>query len=165
MGLLLKAMIVVNLSTEGDVANGTRGTITAIILDPREQRSEPDEEGAIRLVYPPAMILFEPDGGSQIPSAFVDGRVQHAINIPKEQIPLTPCATNFTVTMPDGSKLSIGRRQYALTGGYAFIDIKSQGQTIELTLETRLQAKYHLSAYVALLRSRGRDHTFAKRLQ
>ena len=63
MGLLLKAMIVVNLSTEGDVANGTRGTITAIILDPREQRSEPDEEGAIRLMYPPAMILFEPDGG------------------------------------------------------------------------------------------------------
>jgi len=60
-------MIVVNLSTEGDIANGTQGTITAIILDPREQRSEPNEEGAIRLMYPPAMILFEPDGGSQIP--------------------------------------------------------------------------------------------------
>ena len=156
----MKAMIVVNLSTEGDVANGTRGTITAIILDPREQRSEPDEEGAIRLMYPPAMILFEPDGGSQISSAFVDARVQHGINIPKGQIPLTPCATNFTVTMPDGTKLSIGRRQYALTGGYAFTDIKSQGQTIEYLIvdlrNTPTGKISPFSAYVALSRSRGR---------
>jgi ATP-dependent exoDNAse (exonuclease V) alpha subunit len=156
----MKAMILANLSTEADVANGTRGTIKGIILDPREERSEPDEDGAIRLTFPPALILFEPDGGSQISSAFVDKRERHSINIPEGQIPLTPCVANFTVTMRDGSKLSVGRQQYALTGGYAFTDIKSQGQTIEVLVvdlrNTPTGKISPFSAYVALSRSRGR---------
>lgn len=58
----------------------------------------------------------------------------NGIPVPPGQIPLTPCTVNFTVIMPDGTKVSVGRRQCALTGGYAFTDIKSQGQTIEVLI-------------------------------
>ena len=157
----MKAMILFNLSTEADVANGTRGTITDIILDPREGPLVPDEEEAVKLTYPPALVMFEPDGGSQVSSSFQDKRQHHAIQVPNGQIPLTPCIVNFTVIMPDGTKISIGRRQYALTGGYAFTDIKSQGQTIEVLvadLRNTLTGKISLfSAYVTLSRSRGRQ--------
>jgi hypothetical protein len=161
MAIGMKAMILVNLSTEGDVANGTRGTITDIILDPREGPLEPDDEDAIRLAYPPAVILFQPDGGSQISSAFQDTREQHGIRVPDGQIPLTPCTVDFTVIMPDGRKVTISRRQYALTGGYAFTDIKSQGQTIEVVVadlrNTPTGKISPFSTYVTLSRSRGRD--------
>ena len=64
------------------------------------------------------------------------------------------------VTMPDGSKLSIRQQQYALTGGYAFTDIKSQGQTIKyLIIDLRNTPTGKISpfsAYIALLQSRGR---------
>ena len=70
----MKAMIKVNVSTEGEVANGTRSIIRDIILDPREEAVEPDDEGTIQLKYPPALIMFEPDGGSQISLVFIDKR-------------------------------------------------------------------------------------------
>jgi len=48
----MKAMIVMNISTEANIANGTRGVIKDIILDPREQATLPNEDGAICLKYP-----------------------------------------------------------------------------------------------------------------
>jgi hypothetical protein len=157
----MKVMIVFNLSTEADIANDTRGTITDIILDPREDALEPDNEGAVKLTYPPALILFKPESGTEISSAFIDKRTRHTITIPKGQIPLTPCTVTFPVFMPDGSKITISRRQYALTGGYAFTDIKSQGQTIEVLVadlrDTPTGKISSFSAYVTLSRSRGRD--------
>ena len=157
----MKAMIVFNLSTEADVANGTRGRITDIILDPREGCLEADEEDTIKLRYPPALIMFEPVGGSDISSAFGDKREMHAIKIPKGQIPLTPCIVTFTLKMSDGSKVTVIRRQYAVTGGYAFTDFKSQGQTIDTLIadlrDTPTGKISSFSAYVTLSRSRGRD--------
>jgi hypothetical protein len=44
------------------LANGTRGTIPNIIIDMRETITEPDEDGTIKLKYPPSLILFEPEG-------------------------------------------------------------------------------------------------------
>ena len=156
----MKAMILVNISTEGEIANGTRGTIRDIILNPREIIPEPEDDGTMRLKYPPAMILFEPDGGSQISSAFVDDREQGAIKIPTGQVPITPFMVNFVIIKQDGSKITVVRRQYALTGGYAFTDIKSQGQTIEVVIidlrNTPSGKISPFSVYVALSRSRGR---------
>jgi len=57
----MRVMVTLNLSTERDLANGTRGTIEDIVLDPREMLKDPDEDGAIHLDYPPAVILFRPD--------------------------------------------------------------------------------------------------------
>lgn len=86
----MKAMILVNLSTEGEVANSTRGTIHNIILDPRETTGEPGDDGSIRLTYPPALIMFEPEGGSQVSSAFVDKREKGTITVPTGQVPISP---------------------------------------------------------------------------
>jgi hypothetical protein len=58
MAIGMKAMVLLNVATEADIANGTRGVIHDIILDQREEVSEPDEEGKIQLKYPSAMILL-----------------------------------------------------------------------------------------------------------
>jgi len=156
----MKVMICFNLSTEADIANSTRGTVRDIILDPREEVLEVNDDDSVKLKYPPAMILFEPDGGSQI-SAFVDRRTSHSITIPNGQIPITPYTVTFGITLNDGSKFTISRTQYAVTGGYAFTDIKAQGQTMgPILIDLRTPPTGQISpfsAYVALSRSRGRD--------
>jgi hypothetical protein len=43
----------------GDLANGTRGEIIDIVLDPRETDDE-DGDGRVFLRYPPAMVMFKP---------------------------------------------------------------------------------------------------------
>jgi len=157
----MKAMVLANISTEGEVANGTRGTIRDIILDPREAIPEPEDDGSMKLNYPPALILFEPDKKSQISSAFTDDREDGAIKIPMGQVPLTPFTVHFVIIMPNGSKITVVRRQYALTGGYAFTDIKAQGQTIEVVVidlrDTPTGRISPFSVYVALSRSKGRE--------
>jgi len=157
----MKAMILANISTEGEVANGTRGTISDIILDPREDFDDIEEDGTIKLRYPPATIIFQPEGSSDISAAFVDERVSGNMKLGKGQVPISPCKATFTVIMADGSKVSIHRRQYAITGGYAFTDFKSQAQTIKtviVDLRDPPTGKISpFSAYVTLSRSRGRD--------
>jgi hypothetical protein len=157
----MKAMIKYNISTEGDVANGTRGTIEEIILDPREDALNTDEDGAIMLKYPPAVILFKADGACDISSAFEDNRRSKSITVEKGLVPICPSTAEFTITMPNGTSFRISRHQYALTGGYAFTDFKSQGQSIDPVLvDIRNPPTGKLSpfsAYVALSRSKGRD--------
>ncbi|KAM6503306.1 hypothetical protein JOM56_000249, partial [Amanita muscaria] len=58
----MKAMVVLNLSTEKEIANGTRGIIEDIILDP----NEPDEpairdDGTVLLTLPPLAVIFRPE--------------------------------------------------------------------------------------------------------
>ncbi|KAJ7431847.1 hypothetical protein B0H11DRAFT_1941243 [Mycena galericulata] len=61
----MRAMVLVNIATEADLANGTRGEIVDIKLDPREPKEVTidEETGATMLKYPPAVILFKPDNG------------------------------------------------------------------------------------------------------
>ena len=63
--------------------------------------------------------------------------------------------------MPDGTRVTVVRRQFAMIRGYAFTDIKAQGQTIEVVIidlrNTPSGKITPFSAYVALSRSRGRD--------
>jgi len=154
-------MVLANILTEGEVANGMRGTIRDIILDPREAIPEPEDDGSMKFNYPPALILFEPDKKSQISSAFTDDREDGAIKIPMGQVPLTPFTVHFVIIMPNGSKITVVRRQYALTGGYAFTDIKAQGRTIEVVVidlrDTPTGRISPFSVYVALSRSKGRE--------
>ena len=145
----MKVMVVMNLATEADIANGTRGTITSIILDPREKPEE-KEDGTIVLKYPPAGIIFKPDGKCNVKFQGLEPGL----------VPIVPSKTTFTVET-NGKTYSITRRQLALTPGYAFTDYKSQGQTIEyVIIDIRQPPTGRLSpfnAYVALSRSRGRD--------
>ena len=53
-------MVTMNISTDADLANGTRGVVTNIILDHEEQLEESKiDEGIVTLAYPPAMITFK----------------------------------------------------------------------------------------------------------
>lgn len=147
----MKVMVILNIATEGDVANGTRGIIEDIILDPRERLSKPDEEGKIWLEYPPAVVLFKPD---ICPFERFDG-------LPVGIIPISLSSRPFQVTTRNNKKHSLRRRRLAVTPAYAFTDFKSQGQTIEHVIVDLAKPPSGdltpFTAYVALSRSRGRD--------
>lgn len=151
MAIGMKAMVLLNIATEADVANGTRGGIQDIILDEREDPLTTDDEGTITLKYPPAMLLFRPDKKSRLKFT----------GLPPGIIPLTPSIAPFAVVGRSGKKFKISRSQYAMTAGYAFTDYKSQGQTIEYVIidigKPPTGCLSPFSVYVALSRSRGRD--------
>jgi hypothetical protein len=86
----MKMMVLLNLSTEADIANGTTGTIEDIMLDPREDSCLSNESGSILLKYPPALIIFKPDGESDLSLPFSDHFAKHSRTIPKNTVPLTP---------------------------------------------------------------------------
>ena len=147
----MKAMVLLNLATEADIANGTRGVIHDIILDEREEPHTDQQNGTVKLQFPPVMILFKPDRGTTIKFPGIELGL----------IPITPSEASFTVEAENGKKYRILRRQYAMTPGYAFTDYKSQGQTIEyVIIDIGRPPTGKLSpfgTYVALSRSRGRD--------
>jgi hypothetical protein len=107
-------MVVLNIATEADVANGTRGTVRGIVLDPREPRVVPDNDGCIRLRYPPPVVYFEPD--MQTEMSFE--------GVPEGIIPILPSNVGFSVDGEEG-KIKLERRQIAIVPGYAFTDYKA----------------------------------------
>ena len=147
----MKAMVVLNISIEADVANGTRGTVTGITLDPRERNIQPKRDGHVHLRFPPAVIYFKPDRQTNITFEGITPGV----------IPLLPSQIRFNVEV-DGKRTRIERRQIAIIAGYAFTDYKGQGQTIDyLLVDIAKPATGKLSpfsVYVALSRSKGRNN-------
>ncbi|KAJ6563564.1 hypothetical protein DFH09DRAFT_1082157 [Mycena vulgaris] len=59
----MRAMVMLNISTEGDLANGTREEIVDMKLDAREELPLKEDEatGTLLLKYPPTMLYFKPD--------------------------------------------------------------------------------------------------------
>ncbi|KAF8803393.1 hypothetical protein BYT27DRAFT_7214714 [Phlegmacium glaucopus] len=145
----MKAMVILNIATEAEVANGTRGTVQGIVLDPREINTTADEDGCIHLKYPPPVVYFKPDMQTDIR---FDG-------VPEGIIPILPSMVSFGVNV-NGEKQRLERRQIAIVPGYAFTDYKSQGQTMEciiVDISKPPSGKLSpFSVYVALSRSRGR---------
>ena len=145
----MKAMVVLNIATEADLANGTRGTVQGIVLDPREERTPPDEKGNIHLKYPPPVVYFQPDMQT---NAVFEG-------IPNGIIPISPSMVRFSIDV-EGKKVNMERRQLAIVPGYAFTDYKAQGQTMECVIvdisKPPSGSISPFSVYVALSRSRGR---------
>jgi len=147
-GLKRMRIIVTNIATEADVANGTRGEVTEIVLDPREVLGEPDENGVTWLKYPPALVLFKPD--MELQEVFE--------GLPKGILPISPIEVTFKIDA-DSCSHTIRRRQLAITPAYAFTDYKAQGQTIEYVVVDIAQppSGFKLTpfnVYVALSRSR-----------
>ncbi|OBZ68217.1 ATP-dependent DNA helicase PIF6 [Grifola frondosa] len=147
----MKVMVTMNVKTDLDVANGSRGTIVDIILDPREP-----EIGAAQIVhlqYPPACVIVKLEYCRQAALT----------NLQQGEIPIEPTLKTFQIAIDANEpKLTIKRRQMPMTAAYAFTDYRAQGQTIpyvivdiasppsggELTI---------FNVYVALSRSSGRD--------
>lgn len=149
----MKVMVLLNMATEADVANGTRGVIEDFWLDPTEEPQEQDD-GSILLSKLPSVIFFRPN--QRTPHRFP--------GVPAGLIPLTPVHVFFNVENGLGQVERFRRDQYAITGAYAFTDYKSQGQTIEKAIIDLTKAPGSsgeltpFNAYVALSRGRGRDH-------
>ena len=149
----MKIMVTLNLATEADLANGSRGTIEDIVLDSREQltKNDVDQSGVVWTKYPPSMILFRPFHYK------FDPFPGFAVGL----IPIFPSEVKFTIHDGKNTKLQINRRQFPLVGGYAFTDHKAQGQTIENVIvdigPTKRFSVDAFAAYVALSRSRGRE--------
>lgn len=145
----MKAMVVLNIATEADVANGTRGTVEGFVLDPREGQTTSDDEGHIHLRYPPPVIYFRPQLHT---TTTFDG-------VPEGIIPISPSMVRFSVE-GEGGKVQLERRQLGVVPGYAFTDYKAQGQTMECIIvdisKPPSGSLSPFSVYVALSRSRGR---------
>jgi hypothetical protein len=93
----MKAMVLLNLATEADIANGTRGVIHDIILDERDKPHIDQQNGTVNLRYPPAMILFKPDRETTIKFQGIELGL----------IPITPSEASFTVEAENGKKYRI----------------------------------------------------------
>jgi len=120
----MKAMVTMNIATEADLANGMRGEIVDIVLDPRELNPCRDKETAVmRLQYLPAMILFKP-------YHYTFGRLD---GLPDRVIPIFPSEIKFNIPH-QGQTIRITRCLPAIMAGYVFTDYKSQGQTIECVI-------------------------------
>jgi ATP-dependent exoDNAse (exonuclease V) alpha subunit len=145
----MKAMVTMNISTETDLANGSRGVVEDIILDPRE-RVDPGHGKTIRLQYPPAAVLFKP----------LFSRKHTFPGLPEGTIPIFPTRKSFQLGGKTG--IHIDRDQIALTPAYAFTDFKSQGQTIEnVIVDLAKPPSGNLTgfnAYISLSRSRRRNN-------
>ena len=143
----MKAMVTMNISTETDLANGLRGVVEDIILDPRE-KIDINHATTIQLQYPPAAILFKP----------LFSHKHKFPGLPEGTVPIFPTKKKFKLGGRSG--VCIEREQFALTPAYAFTDFKSQGQTIESVIVDLAKPPsgtltgFH--TYVSLSRSHGR---------
>lgn len=144
----MKIMVLLNLATDADLANGSRGIITDIVLHPEEECLQKGEY-RVHLKHPPSVIFFK---SYQHQTKPIPG-------LPEGIIPIFP--TRKTFTLKEERRRTISRLQFALTPAYAFTDFKSQGQTIEHVIVDLAKppsgSLTAFNAYVALSRSRGRS--------
>ena len=143
----MRVMILTNIAPRAGLANGSRGLITDIILDPREP-FDPIPRTTRTLLYPPSAILFSPI----IPSTIqLQGLTQGTL-------PIFPLTKTFKLGTTSG--VTVKRTQYSLTPAYAFTDYKAQGQTMDSVIvdigKPPTGALSGFSVYVALSRTRGR---------
>jgi ATP-dependent exoDNAse (exonuclease V) alpha subunit len=145
-----KVMVTSNINTDINVANGTRGKIVEVTLDPRE--AETVRWGPrITLRYPPCCILLKLERGNS----------SQVGNLPEGVVPIFPQERTYQLRFPGGKVKSVKQKQLPITGAYALTDYCAQGQTIErviIDLATPPTGTLTpFSAYVALSRSSGRD--------
>lgn len=143
----MPAMVLMNIDTDSDLANGSRGTIMDIFLDPREDVGE-TVSGKVHLSYPPAAILFKP----------LFGHNKRLRGLPAGIIPIFPSRRSFSLKGAS-QKVVIDREQYSLTPAYAFTDYKAQGQTMNSVIVDLAKpltgSLTPFNAYVSLSRGRG----------
>lgn len=142
----MRAMAMMNISTEVDLANSSQGIVEDIILDPKE-KLEVIKSPNIQLKYPPAIVLFRPLFCCSIKFP----------GLPEGIMPIFLTHTSFRLSGSSG--IHVDREQISLTPAYALTDFKSQGQTIESIVadfaKPPLGKINGFHAYIALSRSWG----------
>lgn len=111
-------MVTMNVETDLDIANGSRGTVQGIILHPDEP--EVGNGRRVRLKYLPEYILVKLD----------NARMAALSGLAEGVVPVVPSSKGFTITIEGKKTRTVHRAQYPMTPAYAFTDIRSQGQTI-----------------------------------
>ncbi len=141
----MKAMVTVNIAMESDLANGTRGTIEDLILNPQEQPPQPDEDNIINLMYPPALILFWPLNQENVPT--FEG-------LGAGLLPIVPLEVTFPVKQKKQKQYTIYHQKFALMAAYSFTHHKGQGQTLDYVIVNLTDPPKHsldaFHAYIAL---------------
>ncbi len=89
-------MVLFNIAPNADLANGSRGIITDIILDLRES-IDTISSTTIKLTFPPAAVLFKPLSGGKTTLQ----------NLPPGIIPIFPTQMKFTLA--GNSKCTVSR--------------------------------------------------------
>ena len=142
-------MVTLNIETEMDVANGTRGEIVDIVLNPDEDPI-PVNTQKVRLKKMPAYVLVKLN----------NTRLRQLPNLPPQVIPIEPNAAKFTITVQKKTR-TVTRRQFPITAAYAFTDYRAQGQTIRNVIVDISTPPYGglnlFNLYVALSRGTGRE--------
>lgn len=147
-------MVTLNIETEMDVANGTRGEIVGIVLHPEEEPIPPNIR-RVELKRQPAYVLVK----------LHHTRMAMLPGLEDKVVPIEPKTARFSVTIKDadGKKRQrmVKRKQLPITAAYAFTDYRAQGQTIPYVIvDIARPPKGGLSIfnlYVALSRSSGRE--------
>lgn len=149
MGLGMKVMVMYNVETNLNIANGTRGELIKIVLDERESHYSPSQ-AIVRLEYPPAYMLIK----------MMLTKITQLEGLNKNVIPLIPMEQTFSIISGNQHK-TVLQKQLPLTAAYAFTDYCSQGQTIQQVIinitspPTGTITPFNI--YVALLHCRGRE--------
>ena len=108
-------MVAMNVKTEHDSANGTRGTIHNIILDSDEPDFDPQSSIMILSVYRnPRVILFKPD----------ETRAANLPGLPEGVFPIEPATTRYTIEMGGKSVVCVGMERHIgeCTRSYYLVD-------------------------------------------
>jgi len=106
----MKIMVTLNLATEADLTNGSRGTVEDIVLDPRERVSSEEigKDGTVWLQYPPAMILFRPAHYEFEPFPGLE----------PELIPIFLSKVTFNMHYCNNPRIQVHQRQFPLCRAY-----------------------------------------------
>lgn len=163
----MKVMVTLNINTDIDVVNGTRGEIVDIVLDPEEEAIDPTQR-VVRLKKPPLCVLVK----------LGHTRLECLPGLEEGVVPVECIQKTFRLAIPqEGTKtvsteipsvqlkandVQVRRRQLPITAAYAFTDYRAQGQTlssviVDIAKPPSGSGLTLFNLYVALSRSSGRD--------
>ena len=113
----MKVMVTSNIATDLDIANGARGAVVDIILDPEEPLL--GDNSIVTLKRLPQCVLVRLN---RTCATRLDG-------LDDSVVPIFPAKSSMQITL--GKKVkTVTCFQYPITAAYCFTDYRSQGQTI-----------------------------------
>ena len=117
----MPVLITHNIRTDLDITNGTRGTITNIILHPMEALP-PQSSLIVELQHLPLFVLVKLEH-TRAPPFGSENNV----------IPICPLQSSLRLTLNENSKKvirTISYKQFPITAAYTLTDYRAQGQSI-----------------------------------
>ena len=150
----MNVMVTMNIDTDLDIVNGPHGEIVDIVLDPNEPPLSQDP--VVHLKHLPLYILVK---CKRTRAPRLNGLEEGVIpvQVAKQSVQIPVMTANGAL-----ENRRVTRKQFPITGSYAFTDYRAQGQTIPyvlVDLASPPSGRLTLfNLYVALSRSIGKDN-------